>query len=99
MAGALLQEGNPDATPRGASGEAEAPHHAAHSMHDMRDIISEAFAGDDVMADFEKEKVAVAQESVALVEDPSGLPGWGLWANRKREPECVPAPAHETMVF
>ena len=56
-------------------------------MHDMRDVISEAFAGDDVMADFEKDKAEAAQESTAGVEEVGGLPGWGLWANRKREPQ------------
>jgi U3 small nucleolar RNA-associated protein 14 len=60
------------------------------SPHDMRDVISAAFAGDDVVAEFEKDKAEAAQESLAAVEEPMGLPGWGLWANRKREPQYVP---------
>ena len=73
--------------------EAVGPQHAARSAHDMREVISAAFAGDDVAADFEKDKAVIAEESTAGVEDPASLPGWGLWANRKREPQYAPLPS------
>jgi Utp14 protein len=58
----------------------------------MHDIVSAAFAGDDVAAELERENAAVAEESMAGIQEPEGLPGWGLWANRKREPQYVSPP-------
>lgn len=49
-----------------------------------------AFAGDDVAAEFERDKEDAMQASAAAVEEPSALPGWGTWASSKREPRCVP---------
>ena len=48
--------------------------------------IMAAFAGDDVVAEFQRDKDAQVQESVEHVEEPSSLPGWGTWTNAKREP-------------
>jgi Utp14 protein len=47
-----------------------------------------AFAGDDVVAEFEEQKADAAKETIQDVEDPQALPGWGTWANSKREPKC-----------
>ena len=59
---------------------------------DTAAALAAAFAGDDVAADFEASKGEAAQESVAAVEEPQGLPGWGSWASSKREPKCACRP-------
>lgn len=45
----------------------------------QKDLISEAFAGDDVVAEFEAEKREVIEEEGDKEEDVT-LPGWGDWA-------------------
>ncbi|RDA88070.1 hypothetical protein CP532_5318 [Ophiocordyceps camponoti-leonardi (nom. inval.)] len=42
------------------------------------DLLARAFAGEDVVADFEREKAAVADEDDDKVVDCT-LPGWGSW--------------------
>lgn len=69
--------------------QAAAPQHKANGSIDTAAALAEAFAGDDVVADFEKDKGEAAQESVGAVEDPKALPGWGTWAHTKREPRCA----------
>lgn len=50
-------------------------------------LIAEAFAGDDVVAEFEAEKAADAAEEAPHIEDPCLLPGWGAWAvHQKQKP-------------
>ncbi|GAC94643.1 hypothetical protein PHSY_002216 [Pseudozyma hubeiensis SY62] len=48
---------------------------------EQRDLVSTAFAGDDVVADFAEEKRRVVEEDSSKVVDTS-LPGWGSWTGR-----------------
>ena len=48
-------------------------------MFKQQEVISEAFAGDDVVADFNEEKKRVAEDEGDKEEDVT-LPGWGQWA-------------------
>ena len=48
-------------------------------MFKQQDVIAEAFAGDDVVAEFEQEKTRVADDEGDKEEDVT-LPGWGDWA-------------------
>ncbi|CAO1622970.1 unnamed protein product [Jaminaea pallidilutea] len=54
---------------------------ADKSAFAQRDLISEAFAGDDVAADFAAEKHRVAQADAPQKSD-STLPGWGSWGGK-----------------
>ncbi|CAO1634421.1 unnamed protein product [Parajaminaea phylloscopi] len=47
----------------------------------QRDLIAEAFAGDDVAADFAAEKARIAAED-APKEIDNSLPGWGSWGGK-----------------
>ncbi|KAG7663068.1 uncharacterized protein J8A68_003411 [[Candida] subhashii] len=49
------------------------------TMFKQKELIRQAFAGDDVVAEFESEKKRVAQEEGDQEEDLT-LPGWGDWA-------------------
>ncbi|KAK8870029.1 hypothetical protein IAR55_000599 [Kwoniella newhampshirensis] len=53
----------------------------------QRDLVAEAFAGDNVVEDFAKEKQRQVEADAPTVEDTS-LPGWGSWGgkgSRKRK--------------
>lgn len=50
----------------------------------QEELIQMAFAGDDVAADFAAHKAAEAEEDAPKEEAPTGLPGWGSWANPRR---------------
>ncbi|CAH2071981.1 unnamed protein product [Thlaspi arvense] len=45
------------------------------------ELINRAFAGDDVVDEFEKEKQKVLNEEVPEPEKPVQVPGWGQWTN------------------
>ncbi|CAM6099546.1 unnamed protein product [Calypogeia fissa] len=47
----------------------------------QQDLIRQAFAGDDVEAEFEKVKSQVLDEEVPLGDRPVSLPGWGQWTH------------------
>ncbi|KAK0545199.1 hypothetical protein OC846_004729 [Tilletia horrida] len=47
----------------------------------QRDLVAEAFAGDDVAAQFAEEKQALIDADAPKEEDNS-LPGWGSWAGK-----------------
>jgi hypothetical protein len=47
-------------------------------------LVQMAFAGDDVAADFAAQKAAEAEEDAPKTDAPTGLPGWGSWANPRR---------------
>lgn len=64
---------------------------------DTAAAMAAAFAGDDVVADFEAEKAEAAKESTEGVADPQALPGWGTWASTKREPRCALCAALQTL--
>ncbi|CAN3370494.1 U3 small nucleolar RNA-associated protein 14 [Diutina catenulata] len=51
----------------------------------QQQLISEAFAGDDVVAEFEAEKRAVIEDEDDKEEDVT-LPGWGDWAGESVKP-------------
>jgi U3 small nucleolar RNA-associated protein 14 len=52
----------------------------------QEDLVRRAFAGDDVVSEFSKEKLAEVEEELPKEEIPGAVPGWGTWANAKREP-------------
>ncbi|CAI5756168.1 unnamed protein product [Candida verbasci] len=63
----------------------------APQMFKQKDLIKQAFAGDDVVAEFENEKKRVIEDEDDKEEDVT-LPGWGDWAggslrknNKKRK--------------
>ncbi|CAA7033705.1 unnamed protein product [Microthlaspi erraticum] len=45
------------------------------------ELINRAFAGDDVVDEFEKEKQEVLNQEVPEPEKPVQVPGWGQWTN------------------
>ncbi len=47
----------------------------------QRDLVAQAFAGDDVVAEFEAEKDKVVQEDAPQDIDTT-LPGWGSWVGK-----------------
>ena len=49
----------------------------------QKDLVREAFAGDDVVTEFEKEKRSVVEDEDDKEED-GVLPGWGNWAGTKK---------------
>lgn len=56
----------------------------------QRALVAEAFAGDDVVADFEAEKAAIVDADAPTTVDTT-LPGWGAWGGkgvRKRKPNA-----------
>ncbi|GLI69141.1 hypothetical protein VaNZ11_013698 [Volvox africanus] len=58
---------------------------------DQRDLIRQAFAGDDVEAAFAEEKAAAVAEELPDVDEPSIIPGWGAWASNQRNPGWMKA--------
>ena len=54
----------------------------------QRDLVAEAFAGDDVALDFAKEKRAAIKADAPREEDTT-LPGWGSWGGKgvRRKPK------------
>ena len=55
----------------------------------QRALIAEAFAGDDVVAEFEAAKDEEAGRELPKIEAPSLLPGWGTWAGKQKEPQWM----------
>lgn len=49
------------------------------------ELINRAFAGDDVLDEFEKDKEEVLNQEVPKPEKPVLLPGWGDWSNVQRK--------------
>jgi len=79
----------PQHSEAGRAGEAGSNTAEARSREGaMQDAVLAAFAGDDVAAEFDRDKADAAQESIAAIEEPAALPGWGAWARGGREPEC-----------
>ncbi|CAG9464190.1 unnamed protein product [Pedinophyceae sp. YPF-701] len=52
----------------------------------QRALIAEAFAGDDVAAEFAEAKRREAEEELPKIETPTVMPGWGMWSDQQREP-------------
>ncbi|KXZ48222.1 hypothetical protein GPECTOR_29g127 [Gonium pectorale] len=57
----------------------------------QQDLIRQAFAGDDVEAEFAAEKAAAVTEELPEIQEPSSLPGWGAWAGQQRNPKWMQA--------
>lgn len=57
-----------------------------HFMFKQQEVIAEAFAGDNVVADFNEEKKRVAEDEGDKEEDVT-LPGWGQWAGVGENPK------------
>ncbi|KAJ0229907.1 U3 ribonucleoprotein [Hirschfeldia incana] len=49
------------------------------------ELINRAFAGDDVLDEFEKDKEEVLNQEVPKPEKPVLLPGWGDWSNVQKK--------------
>ncbi|CAL8265935.1 unnamed protein product [Lota lota] len=58
---------------------------AAHGEEEQRDVIKEAFAGDDVISDFLKDKRREEEAGKPKVVDLT-LPGWGEWGGLGLQP-------------
>ncbi|XP_030199747.1 U3 small nucleolar RNA-associated protein 14 homolog A [Gadus morhua] len=58
---------------------------AAHGQEEQRDVIKEAFAGDDVISDFLKDKRREEEAGRPKVVDLT-LPGWGEWGGQGLQP-------------
>ncbi|KAJ1018705.1 hypothetical protein NDA13_006392 [Ustilago tritici] len=56
------------------------PKHAMTAIQ-QRDLVSSAFAGDDVVAEFEAEKAATVAADESKIVD-TRLPGWGSWTGK-----------------
>ncbi|XP_072977853.1 uncharacterized protein C57A7.06 [Typha angustifolia] len=54
---------------------------ADYELPSQADLIHQAFAGDDVEAEFEKNKMEALNEENPEPEKPVMLPGWGQWTN------------------
>ena len=58
-------------------------HPASNGVSDLsqRDLLSRAFAGDDVVGEFEADKNAEVTDELPKVDVPKQMPGWGGWAD------------------
>ncbi|XP_047334220.1 uncharacterized protein C57A7.06 [Impatiens glandulifera] len=52
-----------------------------YKLPSQEELIRQAFAGDDVVMDFEKDKEGMLNEEVPEPEKPVLLPGWGQWTD------------------
>ncbi|TKV96189.1 hypothetical protein SEVIR_9G413200v4 [Setaria viridis] len=52
-----------------------------YELPSQAELIRQAFAGDDVEADFEKDKMEVLNEENPEPEKPALVPGWGQWTD------------------
>lgn len=51
----------------------------------QQDLIRQAFAGDDVEADFQDAKARVLGQETVQVEESKTLPGWGQWSHIQKK--------------
>eukprot|EP00793_Prasinoderma_coloniale_P002280 PRCOL_00002788-RA len=68
---------------------AEASAGAQEAAAQQRSLLREAFADDDVAADFAREKAALLDEELppgaeTAAEEAAGMPGWGSWTGAKK---------------
>lgn len=52
-----------------------------YELPSQEELIRQAFAGDDVEGDFEKDKQEILEEENPEQEKPLLLPGWGQWTH------------------
>ncbi|KAK9806336.1 hypothetical protein WJX72_010623 [[Myrmecia] bisecta] len=86
-AGGQQQQKQPDSARD--SGDEDNMQPLAGTELTQRQLISRAFAGDDVEAEFAAEKAAEVAEELPDIETPSVMPGWGAWAGQAREPRWM----------
>jgi len=55
----------------------------------QQDLITMAFAGDDVESEFKEAKRAEVEAELPDIETPSLMPGWGSWSTQQREPRWM----------
>ncbi|WLF78725.1 hypothetical protein PVL30_002467 [Lodderomyces elongisporus] len=67
--------------------EATGESSTAPKMFKQKDLIKEAFVGDDVVAEFENEKKRMIEDEDDKEEDIT-LPGWGDWVGGKSKPNA-----------
>lgn len=53
------------------------------------DLMRRAFAGDDVEAEFEKEKLEDVNAELPDADGPKNLPGWGNWVDNQKTPKWM----------
>ena len=53
----------------------------SYELPSQAELIRQAFAGDDVEAEFEKDKMEVLNEENPEPEKPALVPGWGQWTD------------------
>ncbi|KAG7550009.1 hypothetical protein ISN45_Aa06g008420 [Arabidopsis thaliana x Arabidopsis arenosa] len=51
----------------------------------QEELVSRAFAGDDVVGEFDKDKQEVLNQEVPEPEKPVQVPGWGHWTNTQNK--------------
>ncbi|XP_062215639.1 uncharacterized protein C57A7.06 [Phragmites australis] len=56
-----------------------------YELPPQADLIRQAFAGDDVEAEFEKDKMEVLNEENPEPEKPALVPGWGQWTDIQKK--------------
>ncbi|XP_010422597.1 PREDICTED: U3 small nucleolar RNA-associated protein 14 isoform X1 [Camelina sativa] len=56
-----------------------------YEIPSQAELIQRAFAGDDVVDEFEKEKQEVLNQEVPEPEKPVLVPGWGQWTNIQKK--------------
>ena len=61
----------------------------AKAMSTQKELISKAFAGDDVVKEFKDSKREEVEGELPQEEVPGQLPGWGTWASQTKEPKWV----------
>mmetsp|Transcript_5357 Transcript_5357/g.11731 ORF Transcript_5357/g.11731 Transcript_5357/m.11731 type:complete len:1130 (-) Transcript_5357:373-3762(-) len=83
---ATMDDGDQDGADLSREGMRPAP---AGKAEGQRDLISMAFAGDDVEEEFAKEKADAVAAELPHIEEPSSLPGWGAWSEQQRDPKWM----------
>lgn len=56
-----------------------------YEIPSQAELIQRAFAGDDVVEEFEKDKQEVLNQEVPEPEKPVLVPGWGQWTNVQKK--------------
>ncbi|KAF5840649.1 Utp14 protein-domain-containing protein [Dunaliella salina] len=72
----------------GKAQEGMRPAPASHEAT-QQELIRMAFAGDDVEAEFAADKAAEVGAELPHIEEPSVLPGWGVWQDQQRNPKWM----------
>jgi U3 small nucleolar RNA-associated protein 14 len=57
----------------------------SYELPSQEELIRQAFAGDDVEAEFQKDKQKILDEENPEPEKPILLPGWGQWTDTQQK--------------